>query len=90
MGVALYRVFQDAGLPAPTMRMEVPLGENASMADWLCDFLQSMKPLIEKHDLFPASLGNFDTLRERLRAEAVGSKSALAWNGMVGAWTICP
>src|SRR5438128_11580781 len=28
MGLALYRIFQEAGLPAPTMQMELPLGDD--------------------------------------------------------------
>jgi ubiquinone/menaquinone biosynthesis C-methylase UbiE len=35
MGLALYRIFQEAGLPAPTMQMEVPLGNDPDFIRWM-------------------------------------------------------
>ena len=41
MGLALYRTFLQAGLPAPTLQMEIPVGENPAAALWIYDLLHS-------------------------------------------------
>jgi ubiquinone/menaquinone biosynthesis C-methylase UbiE len=90
MGPALYRVFREAGLPAPTMRMEMPFGENEDCARWLFDTLQSVRPQIEQLNIYPETLGDFDTLGERLRIELAASNDASGWVAVVGAWSIKP
>jgi ubiquinone/menaquinone biosynthesis C-methylase UbiE len=49
MGVALHRTFQEAGLPMPTMRMEVLLGNSADFTLWIYDVLCSLRPHIERN-----------------------------------------
>src|SRR5437899_803167 len=44
MGTALHRVFTDAGLPPPTMSMEILLGADAEFSRAPCDILQSLEP----------------------------------------------
>jgi ubiquinone/menaquinone biosynthesis C-methylase UbiE len=90
MGPALHRVFREAGLSAPTMRMEMPLGDNEDCARWLFDTLQSVQPLIERLRIYPESLGDFSTLGERLRLELASSNDASGWVAVVGAWTQKP
>lgn len=88
MGPALYRVFREAGLPAPTMRMEMPLGDNEDCARWLHDTLRSVLPEIKRLGFYPEALGDFETLRERLRIELAASNDASGWVAVVGAWSI--
>jgi len=88
MGPALHRVFREAGLPAPTMRMEMPLGNNEECARWIADTLRSVMPVIERLDFYPESLGDFDTLGERLRLELAASPEATGWVAVVGAWSV--
>lgn len=90
MGPALYRVFREAGLPAPTMRMEMPLGDNEACARWLYDTLWSVRPQIKRLDMYPETLGDFDTLGERLRLELAASNEASGWVAIVGAWSSKP
>src|SRR4029077_1957689 len=37
MGLTLDRIFQQAGLPAPILQMEIPLTDDICSANWLCD-----------------------------------------------------
>ena len=86
VGLDLYRIFQEAGLPAPNMRMEMPLPDDPG---WIYSALCSLRPRIEQFNLSLQSLGGFDTLRERLRAEVVASKT-VATRVIVGAWSHRP
>src|SRR6476660_5292630 len=42
MGPNLYQKFQEAGLPAPAMRMELSLGKDPDLAQWYCDTVCSL------------------------------------------------
>ena len=87
MGLALYRMFQEAGLPAPTMQMEVPLGDDSDFIRWMYDVICSLRPQIEQLSLSLETLGDFDTLPERLQAEVAASGSVTSWMAVVGAWS---
>ena len=87
IGFALYRIFLDAGLPAPTMNMEMPLDSDPASVRWLCDILQSLQPQIQKHGIPLEPLGDFDTLQQRLQKEITASKAVVpAVAALVGAW----
>jgi ubiquinone/menaquinone biosynthesis C-methylase UbiE len=90
MGFALYRIFQEAGLPAPTMHMEMPLGNDPDFTRMIHDLLCSLRPQIEQLNLSVQTLGDFDTLRERLQAEVVASKTVVTWMALIGAWSRRP
>jgi len=90
MGVALNRTFQEAGLPAPLMRMEVPLAAAPDFALWIYDLLCSLRPRIQKHNVSVEALGNFETLSTRLQAEVAGSKTVVPYVPLVGAWSRKP
>ena len=87
MGLALHRIFEDAGLPAPTMRMEFQLGAGPDFTRWIYDLLCSLRPQIQKHNLSLEPLGDFDTLPTRLRTEVSASKSVVPFIALVGAWS---
>ena len=40
IGLALHRIFQEAGLPAPSMRMEILLGSDPHFTRWIVSFRQ--------------------------------------------------
>src|SRR6266481_268324 len=90
MGFALYRIFQEAGLPAPTMHMEMPLGNNPDFTRMIHDVLCSLRPQIEQLNLSVQTLGDFDTLQERLQAEVVASKTVVTWMALISAWSHRP
>jgi len=86
MGLALYRIFQEAGLPAPTMQMEVPLGDDPDFIRWMYDVMCSLRPQIQQLNLSLEKLGDFDTLLERLQAEVAASNGVASWMAVVGGW----
>jgi ubiquinone/menaquinone biosynthesis C-methylase UbiE len=86
IGLALYRIFQESGLPAPAMQMELPLGDDADFIRWMYDVISSLRPQIQQLNLSLKELGDLDTLSERLLAEVVASKGVASWMAIVGAW----
>jgi ubiquinone/menaquinone biosynthesis C-methylase UbiE len=86
IGPALYGQFQEAGLPAPTMRMETPLGKDPDFAQWYHDIICTLIPQSQAVGLSIASLGDLDTLVERMHAEVNASNAVGAWLSPVGAW----
>src|SRR6266478_6102097 len=85
MGLTLYRIFQEAGLPAPAMQMELPLGDDPDFIRWMYDVMCSLRPQIQQLNLSLEKLGDFDTLLERLQAEVAASNGVTSWMAVVGA-----
>jgi len=90
MGVALFRNFQEVGVPLPTMRMEILLGNTADFTLWIYDLLGSLRPKIEEHRVPLEALGDFDTLASRLQSEVAQSKTVIPYVALVGAWANRP
>jgi ubiquinone/menaquinone biosynthesis C-methylase UbiE len=86
MGTELYHTFVEAGLPEPTVRMELPMGREPYLAQWYYDTLCSLRPQIEQLHMPIESLGSLDTLVHRLQAEVAESKTVACWFASVGAW----
>jgi ubiquinone/menaquinone biosynthesis C-methylase UbiE len=86
MGTDLYQTFVEAGLPEPTMRMELPVGKEPYLAQCYYDTLCSVRPQMERLHLPIESLGSLDTLVQRLQGEVAESKSVACWFASVGAW----
>ena len=86
MGFALYRIFREAGLPAPVMRMETPLGNDPQFVQCMYDLLCSLLPEIKRLNLPLQTLGDFSTLLERLQAEVAASGGIVSWPALVGSW----
>ncbi|MBV8196895.1 MAG: class I SAM-dependent methyltransferase [Candidatus Eremiobacteraeota bacterium] len=87
MGVRLHAIFQEAGLPAPRMRLEMELGDDPDFTRWLSDCIRSVLPQIRRFDLRCEALGDLDTLERRLHEEVSASNSVVPWIGLVGAWS---
>jgi len=90
MGIALYRVFEEVGLPAPAMHIDTPLGNDANFTSLICDLVGSVRPLIQQHNVSLHALGDLDTLSERIQAEVVASNTVVSFVPMVGAWARKP
>ena len=86
MGPALHNAFQEAGLPAPRMRLEIELRRDPDVTRWISDLLRSVLPQIQKLNLSYEALGDFDTLQERLQDEVAISNTVVPWIGLVAAW----
>ncbi len=90
MGPGLHAAFQDAGLPAPRMHLEMTLGDDLDATRWASDVVRSVQPELERFDLHYESLGDLSTLQERLHDEVTASRSVVPWIGLVGAWARKP
>jgi hypothetical protein len=83
MAPALPGIFCDAGLPTPSLRTDLLLGAE----EWMVDVLRSLRPQFVQFSLSFESLGDFDTLSERLRAEVAVSNTATPLPSLVSAWS---
>ncbi len=90
MGLDLYKVFQKAGLPAPSMYMEVPLGNDPDFTQWVSDVICGHKAQYQQFNLSLEPLGDLDTLAERLQEEVASSNTVVPWLALVGAWSRTP
>ena len=90
MGPALHRTFQDAGLPAPRMRLVMELGHDPEFTRWLSDVVWSVRPLIEKFALPTEPVGDLDTLQDRLHKEVASANAVVPWLALVNAWCRTP
>jgi ubiquinone/menaquinone biosynthesis C-methylase UbiE len=86
MGSELYQTFVEAGLPEPTVRMELPMGKEPYLAQWYYDTLCSLLPQAKQLNMPVESLGHLDTLVQRLQDEVAASKTVACWFASVGAW----
>jgi ubiquinone/menaquinone biosynthesis C-methylase UbiE len=86
MGLHLYASFQQAGLPAPAMRMETLLGADTDCAQMPVDVLRSMCPLAQRHNVSLEELGDLETLADRIYAEATRLNTVMNVIPIVGAW----
>ena len=87
MESVLYRTFQEAGMPPPNMRIEVPVGGGPEFIRWVYDLFCSLHPRMQQHSLPWAPVGNLDTLLERLENEAAANRTFVSCVGLVGAWS---
>ena len=87
MGLALYPVFQEVGLPAPKMHLEMALGSDADFIRLTSDLLCSLQPLAEEHGVSLEDLGDLDTLSDRICAEVVAANTVASLIAVVGAWS---
>jgi len=87
LGLELYSFFQRAGLPAPTMHLDIPLGSDEIFTGIMTDLLRSLLPLAETHGVQLDELGDFDSLSERVQAEIAGAGTVVSVVPLVNAWS---
>jgi hypothetical protein len=90
MELLLYRVFLEAGLPAPKMLIEVPVGHDREISRWVYDIFCSLLPRMRQHDLSSEAVGDLGSLESRLQAELTDMRTIGACIGLVGAWCQTP
>ena len=90
MGPALYRMFQEVGLPAPNMHVEMLLGGDAEFTGLISDLLLSMRPLAGQHGVALETLGDMETLADRVHEEIVASNSIVSFVPLVRVWSRKP
>jgi len=90
MGLALYQIFQEIGLPAPHMHLEIPLGSDLDFLRVISELLCSLRPLSEQHNVSLEELGALDTLPDRIRAEITAANTVVSIVPLLGAWSRKP
>jgi SAM-dependent methyltransferase len=89
MGLRLFSVFQDAGLPAPQQWLEgviIP-GADYDRLSWPAEAMRSLVPAAERTGVVTAAEIGIDTMIERLLAEAEATGEAVCSVLIGGAWT---
>jgi hypothetical protein len=91
-GLGLRRVFVDAGLPAPTTRMEAPVegGPDSIYYRYVAESLRSMLPKAEEAGLDDFESVDPEALEEELRDEVVAGGGVLVAWPLVSAWCRLP
>jgi SAM-dependent methyltransferase len=87
MGLALYPIFQEVGLPAPKMHLEIPLGSDVDFLRVISDMVCSLRPLAEQHNVSLEELGGLDTLPDRICAEIAAANTVVSVVPLLGAWS---
>ena len=90
MGLSLHRLFQEVGLPAPAMHMEIPLGSDADFTGLTYGLLGSLRPMAQQHNVSLEDLGDFDTIPDRIQAEIAAAETVVSFVAIVGAWSRKP
>ena len=90
MELVLYRAFLEAGLPAPNMRIEVPVGDDPNVVRWFYDLVCTLASRLDKNELTASGIGDLETLESRLEAERIAAKSFGSSVALVGAWSRKP
>jgi SAM-dependent methyltransferase len=90
MGLALYSIFQEVGLPAPKMHLEIPLGSDIDFLRVISELVCSLRPLAEQHNVSLEELGNLDTLPDRICAEVAAANTVVSIVPLLGAWSRKP
>ncbi len=89
MGLRLYRTFIDAGLDAPELRQDAPIGGGV---DWpgyalIAESVRSLLPFMEQIGAVTAEEADVDTLEARLRNEALEHDAVQVLPTVIGVWT---
>jgi ubiquinone/menaquinone biosynthesis C-methylase UbiE len=90
MELVLYRTFQEARLPKPSMRIEIPIGDDPDMRRYVYDLFCSLLPRMQQHNISTEAVGDLANLWNRLETEATALKSFGVCQGLVGAWSKKP
>jgi ubiquinone/menaquinone biosynthesis C-methylase UbiE len=92
MGYKLHQMYSRAGLPAPQLRYEAPIGAGA---DWpgyafVAETLRGMLPVVHLLGIASPEAVDIDTFETRLREEIMNLGAVFTLPPCVGAWTRTP
>lgn len=88
MGTKLFKAYLDAGLPAPELHVEAPVGGGADWPgyDYVAETLRSLLPALHRvRGLDPGQV-DIDTLAARLRDDVTSRQAIQMLPIMYGAW----
>ena len=92
MGYKLHRTYLGAGLPAPKMQLEAPVGGGPEWGgyEYAAETLRSLLPLVLKLGIATEQEVEIDTLSERLRQETAAAGGVVKMPEVVSAWALKP
>jgi hypothetical protein len=86
----LFRAIQEAGLPSPTMRIEVPIGDHPNIVRYAYDIFSTLLPRMRQYGLSLNEVGDLETLNARLEAERLAARAFASTQALVSAWSRKP
>ena len=88
MGLRLFPLFVEAGLPAPRMRLDAAVGGGSNWEgyDYIAETLRAILPLILTHGVATAEEVGIDSFGARLRKEVLGQGGVITTWSFVTAW----
>lgn len=88
----LHEHYLTAGLPAPQIREEAPIGGGAEWVGYatLVDHIRSVEPFLIEAGVTTRDELDVDTLADRLRAEVVGQRGVFRCLPAIGIWARVP
>ncbi len=91
VGIKLHSIFVGAGLPAPSMRLQAPIGGGAEnmvrLQSEIADLVETLLPAMEQLGVATAAEVNIETLAMRLQNEVVSNGSVVVGRSEIGAWS---
>jgi SAM-dependent methyltransferase len=90
MGSKLHSTFVEAGLSAPSMRLEAVIGGGLKSADALrlmTDLTATLLPEMERFGVATAAEVGIETLFDRMQKETVAGASLVVGHFQIGAWS---
>src|SRR5438132_9215765 len=88
LGLELYPLFLAAGLPGPSLRMDVLIGGGAEFPyEIIAAAIQSLLPVMEERKIATAAEVDIPTLAGRMRDEVVAGKGVVLSPALIGAWS---
>jgi hypothetical protein len=89
MGPKLFRTFIAAGLAAPRLRHDTPIGGGQQWSGfrYLTDTVRNLLPFLTRVGAVTPDQIGIDTLEERLRSEVVDRDGIQLLPPLIGAWT---
>lgn len=92
MGLELYSAFVEAGLPAPSLRLDTMIGAGAGSPLYaaMAEAVRSLLPAMEEFQVATADQVRIGDLEQRLRNEIAGSGGVATFPSLIGAWARTP
>lgn len=92
LGTELYSIFLTAGMPGPSLRMDILIGGGANFPAYelLAGTVRNLLPAMEKLGIVTAAELGLPTLAERMRDEVIAAKGVALSPALVGAWAQKP
>lgn len=92
MGLRLFPLFLEAGLPAPQMHLDAAVGGGSEWVGYgyITGMLRTLLPLIVKFGVATAEEVGIDTFEKRFRDEVVSQGGVVTTWSLITAWTRLP